>query len=303
MTSPFSSQTFGRDFLASIVVFLVALPLCMGISLASGMPPTAGIVTGIIGGIIVGSISGAPLQVSGPAAGLSVLVWQLVNQFGADMLGVIVLFAGLIQLAAGLGGLGQWFRAVSPAVINGMLAGIGVLIFASQFHVMLDYKPIGTGIENLMGIPRSIMGTNDLLKESRARALHNRIAVVPWLAMSLVAARAFGLDILDGVYNDFRDEAGFCSECEHGRILGMDGKTLIHPSQVGPCNEIFSPTEEEISWAHKIIAAFEQPEYAHKGVITVEGKMVERLHLVQAKRTVAIANSIAAMRKVEEPWF
>ena len=148
-----------------------------------------------------------------------------------------------------------------------------------------------------------VMGTNDLLKESRARALHNRIAVVPWLAMSLVAARAFGLDILDGVYNDFRDEAGFCAECEHGRILGMDGKTLIHPSQVGPCNEIFSPTEEEISWAHKIIAAFEQPEYAHKGVITVEGKMVERLHLVQAKRTVAIANSIAAMRKVEEPWF
>jgi citrate lyase subunit beta/citryl-CoA lyase len=148
-----------------------------------------------------------------------------------------------------------------------------------------------------------VMGTNDLLKESRARALHNRIAVVPWLAISLVAARAFGLDILDGVYNDFRDEAGFCAECEHGRILGMDGKTLIHPSQVGPCNEIFSPTEEEISWAHKIIAAFEQPEYAHKGVITVEGKMVERLHLVQAKRTVAIANSIAAMRKVEEPWF
>jgi len=157
MTSSFSSQTFGRDFLASIVVFLVALPLCMGISLASGMPPTAGIVTGIIGGIVVGSISGAPLQVSGPAAGLSVLVWQLVNQFGADMLGVIVLFAGLIQLAAGLGGLGQWFRAVSPAVINGMLAGIGVLIFASQFHVMLDYKPIGTGIQNLMGIPASIM--------------------------------------------------------------------------------------------------------------------------------------------------
>jgi citrate lyase subunit beta/citryl-CoA lyase len=148
-----------------------------------------------------------------------------------------------------------------------------------------------------------VMGTNDLLKESRARALHNRIAVVPWLAMSLVAARAFGLDILDGVYNDFRDEAGFCAECQHGRILGMDGKTLIHPSQVGPCNEIFSPTEEEISWAHKIIAAFEQPEHAHKGVITVEGKMVERLHLVQAKRTVAIANSIAAMRKVEEPWF
>lgn len=157
MASPFSKETFGRDFLASIVVFLVALPLCMGISLASGMPPTAGIITGIVGGIIVGSISGAPLQVSGPAAGLSVLVWQLVDQFGLDMIGVIVLFAGLIQLVAGLCKLGQWFRAVSPAVINGMLAGIGVLILASQFHVMLDYKPIGTGIQNLLGIPMSLM--------------------------------------------------------------------------------------------------------------------------------------------------
>ena len=119
--------------------------------------PTAGLITGIIGGIIVGTISGAPLQVSGPAAGLSVLVWQLVEQFGLEMLGVIVLFAGLIQLVAGLCKLGQWFRAVSPAVINGMLAGIGVLILASQFHVMLDYKPIGTGIQNLLGIPTSLM--------------------------------------------------------------------------------------------------------------------------------------------------
>ena len=154
---PFTSATFGRDFLASIVVFLVALPLCMGIALASGMPPTAGLITGIVGGIIVGTISGAPLQVSGPAAGLSVIVWQLVDQFGLQMIGVIVLFAGLIQLVAGLCKLGQWFRAVSPAVINGMLAGIGVLIFASQFHVMLDYKPIGTGIQNLLGIPTSLM--------------------------------------------------------------------------------------------------------------------------------------------------
>jgi citrate lyase subunit beta / citryl-CoA lyase len=148
-----------------------------------------------------------------------------------------------------------------------------------------------------------VMGTNDLLKESRARALHNRIAVVPWLAMSIVAARAFGLDVLDGVYNDFRDEAGFRAECEHGRTLGMDGKTLIHPSQVAPCNEVFSPTEEEVSWSRAIIAAFAEPENAAKGVITVEGRMVERLHLVQARRTVAIAEAIAAVRKTEEEWF
>jgi MFS superfamily sulfate permease-like transporter len=157
MNAPYTSATFGRDFLASIVVFLVALPLCMGISLASGLPPMAGIITGIIGGILVGAIAGSPLQVSGPAAGLTVLVWQLVQQFGLEMLGVIVLFAGLIQLAAGLLKLGQWFRAVSPAVIHGMLAGIGVLILVSQFHVMLDYKPIGTGIQNLLGMPQSVM--------------------------------------------------------------------------------------------------------------------------------------------------
>ena len=150
-------STWSRDFLASVVVFLVALPLCMGISIASGMPPTTGIITGIIGGIVVGFLAGSPLQVSGPAAGLSVLVLQFVQEQGAEMLGVVVLFAGLLQLAAGLLKLGQWFRAVSPAVIYGMLAGIGVLILASQFHVMLDYKPVGTGIQNLLGIPGALI--------------------------------------------------------------------------------------------------------------------------------------------------
>ncbi|MFO1436247.1 MAG: SulP family inorganic anion transporter [Gammaproteobacteria bacterium] len=159
MNSTESSSTFGRDLLASIVVFLVALPLCLGISIASGVPPTAGIITGIVGGIVVGALAGAPLQVSGPAAGLTVLVLELVKNQGIEMLGVIVLFAGLIQLAAGVLKLGQWFRAVSPAVIQGMLAGIGVLIFASQFHVMLDRKPIGNGVQNLLGIPHALIDT------------------------------------------------------------------------------------------------------------------------------------------------
>ena len=131
----------------------------------------------------------------------------------------------------------------------------------------------------------------------------NGFAVVPWLAMTLVAARAYGLDVIDGVYNDFKDEAGFRAECEHGRTLGMDGKTLIHPSQVVPCNEIFSPKDDEIAWAAKIIKAFEEPENARKGVITVEGRMVERLHLVMAKRVAAIAEAIRTRSKVEEPWF
>jgi citrate lyase subunit beta/citryl-CoA lyase len=144
-----------------------------------------------------------------------------------------------------------------------------------------------------------VMGTNDLLKESRARALHDRFAVVPWLALTIVAARGYGLDIIDGVYNDFKDEQGFRNECEHGRTLGMDGKTLIHPSQVMPCNEIFSPTDAEVDWSKKIIRAFDEPGNSSKGVITVDGKMVERLHLVQAQRTVAIANSV----KEIEDWF
>lgn len=148
-----------------------------------------------------------------------------------------------------------------------------------------------------------VLGTNDLLKESRARSSDNRFAVVPWLSMTLVSARAYGLDVIDGVYNDFKDDRGFRAECEHGRTLGMDGKTLIHPSQVAPCNEVFSPTEDEIVWAEKIIKAFEQPENARKGVITVEGKMVERLHLVMAKRVAAIAKVINARTRAEEPWF
>src|SRR5687767_13563207 len=147
-----------HDFLASIVVFLVALPLCMGVAIASGMPPAAGLITGVIGGIVVGSIAGSPLQVSGPAAGLTVLVYQIVKdeRLGLPMLGVVVLGAGALQLAAGLARFGQWFRAVSPAVIQGMLAGIGVLILASQFHVMVDDKPRENGLANLLSIPEAV---------------------------------------------------------------------------------------------------------------------------------------------------
>jgi MFS superfamily sulfate permease-like transporter len=151
--------TIGSDALASVVVFLVALPLCMGVSIASGVPPTAGLITGIVGGLVVGFLAGSPLQVSGPAAGLTVLVWQLVQHYGLPMIGIIVLIAGLIQFLAGMLKLGQWFRAVSPAVIHGMLAGIGVLILASQFHVMLDKKPLGSGIQNFVGIPSALMDT------------------------------------------------------------------------------------------------------------------------------------------------
>jgi MFS superfamily sulfate permease-like transporter len=148
--------TFIKDFLSSIVVFLVALPLSMGIAIASGAPPALGLITGIIGGIVVGSICGSPLLVSGPAAGLSVLVFDIINQHGIGMLGPILLLAGILQAVMGASRLGQWFRAISPAVIQGMLAGIGVLIIASQFHVLVDDSPRGTGLQNLFSIPESI---------------------------------------------------------------------------------------------------------------------------------------------------
>ncbi len=168
-----------HDLAASFVVFLVALPLCMGIAQASGVPIAAGIITGIVGGILVGMLAGAPLQVSGPAAGLTVLVYGFVREHGYAALGAVVLLSGLIQLVAGLCRTGRWFRAVSPAVIRGMLSGIGVLILASQFHLMVDDRVRDTGIQNLLAIPESIykgIGIPELapaeMREARTEYLH-----------------------------------------------------------------------------------------------------------------------------------
>ena len=142
-----------HDALSSIVVFLVALPLCIGITIASGAPTGSGIVTGIIAGILVGWLSGCPLQVSGPAAGLTVIVFEIIREQGLEAFGVIVIAAGLIQILWSWLQSGQWFRAVSPAVIHGMLAGIGALILASQFHIMIDDMPKGSGLENILSLP------------------------------------------------------------------------------------------------------------------------------------------------------
>ncbi|MBX9591424.1 MAG: CoA ester lyase [Hyphomonadaceae bacterium] len=138
-----------------------------------------------------------------------------------------------------------------------------------------------------------VMGTNDLVKETRADLSNSRRPALYWLSSTITAARAYGLDVLDGVYNNFRDAEGFRRECLHGRALGFDGKTLIHPDQVTIANEVFAPPQAEVDFARKIIAAFDQPENTGKGVITVEGRMVELLHAEMARRTVAIAEAIA----------
>jgi MFS superfamily sulfate permease-like transporter len=156
LTEILKRQSVRQDLLASIVVFLVALPLCMGIAIASGVPPARGLIAGIIGGILVGAISGSPLQVSGPAAGLAITIAEMVREYGIEVLGAVVLLAGAMQAIAGALKLGRFFRAMSPAVIYGMLAGIGVLICASQLQVAIDAKPRTHGIENLMELPHLI---------------------------------------------------------------------------------------------------------------------------------------------------
>lgn len=138
-----------------------------------------------------------------------------------------------------------------------------------------------------------VLGTNDLAKEMRARLTPDRTPFLPILSLAVAAARAHGLAILDGVCNEFRDLAAFRAEAEQGLLFGFDGKSLIHPDQIEPTNAVFSPSAEELVWANTVIAAFALPENASKGVIRVDGKMVELLHLDQAQRLVAMAEIIA----------
>lgn len=139
-----------------------------------------------------------------------------------------------------------------------------------------------------------VMGTNDLAKDTRARLVPGRTPMLAWLSMCVAAARIHGIDILDGVYNDIGNADGFAKECTQGVELGFDGKTLIHPSQIEPCNKAFSPSPADVAQARKMIAAFDLPENKGKGVVSIDGRMVERLHADMARRTVAIAEAISA---------
>lgn len=140
-----------------------------------------------------------------------------------------------------------------------------------------------------------VMGTNDIAKELRAAHTLDRVPMLTSLGLSIIAARAYGIVALDGVYNDIKNEDGFAAICAQGCDMGFDGKTLIHPSQVAPCNTIFSPDPETVAFARKTIEAFELPENKGKGVLKVDGRMVEILHAEIARRTVAIADAIAEL--------
>ena len=141
-----------------------------------------------------------------------------------------------------------------------------------------------------------VMGTNDLVKDMRARHTPMRLPMIAALGIGMLAARAYGLTILDGVYNDIQDTEGFRAVCQQGLEMGFDGKTLIHPSQVEPCNEVFAPSAVELETAGKIVAAFKTAQAEGKGVVTVDGRMIENLHVEQADRALALAAAIREMQ-------
>ncbi|MFD5324897.1 SulP family inorganic anion transporter [Streptomyces sp. NPDC127092] len=198
-----------QDFLASVVVFLVAVPLCVGVAVASGVPAELGLVTGIVGGLVTGFMAGSSLQVSGPAAGLTVIVFEAVSAFGVGTLGVIVLAAGLLQLAMGFLGIGRWFRAISVSVVEGMLCGIGLVIIAGQLYAAAGLKAPKTGIDKIVGLPRAfadVLGSAEALASLAIGAgtiavivlwkkLPRRVRSVPGALAAVVLATAASLGL------------------------------------------------------------------------------------------------------------
>jgi len=173
----------------------------------------------------------------------------------------------------------------------GAPATMGVWAMVETPTAIFDIRPIAGHPR----VPVLVMGTNDLLKELRAEATADRSALTPHLATALLGAREAGKVILDGVYNDVRNSDGFLAEATAGRRMGFDGKTLIHPSQVDPTNDVWAPDDDAVDYARRVIAAFDEATAEGRGVITVDGRMIENLHVDNARRVLAVADAIAAM--------
>ncbi|MFJ1604889.1 SulP family inorganic anion transporter [Streptomyces sp. NPDC088253] len=202
-----------QDFAASIVVFLVALPLCVGVAVASGVPAELGLVTGIVGGLVTGLMRGSSLQVSGPAAGLTVLVFEAVREYGLAVLGVVVLATGVLQLLMGALKLGRYFRAISVAVVEGMLAGIGLVLIAGQLYSMAGLKAPASGLDKLAGLPEAVvdaarsaealasvgLGAGTIAVLVLWRRLPSRVRTVPGalgaVVLATLVASGFGLPV------------------------------------------------------------------------------------------------------------
>ncbi|MGW1540840.1 SulP family inorganic anion transporter [Streptomyces sp. NPDC002309] len=244
-----------QDFAASVVVFLVAVPLCVGVAVASGAPAELGLVTGIVGGIVTGLLPGSSLQVSGPAAGMTVLVHEAVVEFGLPVLGVLVLAAGLLQLAMGALRLGRWFRAISVSVVEGMLAGIGLVIIAGQLYAAGGTRAPTSGIDKIVGLPEAVvaavgsttalasvaMGAATIAVIVVWRRMPEKLRAVPGalaaVALATLATAAFGLPVDTVEVNGLIDS--------------------IHPPGAGAFAELASPAVIGTVLAFTLIASAE----------------------------------------------
>lgn len=181
--------------------------------------------------------------------------------------------------------------------VSGVLDSAGAPA-ALTIWAMIETPTAILDVRSIAAHPRVsvlVMGTNDLARELRAALVPDRHPLVPHLAWALTAAREAGVVILDGVYNDIKDLDGFRAECVQGAEMGFDGKTLIHPGQVDIANEVWAPTDAEIDHARRVIAAFDEAVAEGRGVITVDGRMIENLHVANAQRAIAVADAIAAL--------
>ncbi|MFD5735389.1 SulP family inorganic anion transporter [Streptomyces sioyaensis] len=261
-----SRQTLVRaraDFTASLVVFLVAVPLCVGVAVASGVPAELGLVTGIVGGLLTGLLPGSSLQVSGPAAGLTVLVYEAVQEYGLGALGALVLCAGVLQLVMGALRLGRWFRAISVAVVQGMLAGIGLVLIAGQLYALADAKAPGNGPANLAGLPGLLVDT--LASDPALSALAvgagtiallvlwpkwrraARVLPAPLVAVALATAVVFALDLpvarveVAGLLDVVQPPGGadFARLADPGALAGVLG-TVLAFALIASAESLFS---------------------------------------------------------------
>jgi citrate lyase subunit beta/citryl-CoA lyase len=189
--------------------------------------------------------------------------------------------------------------AAEVASVIGLLDAAGAPPSMAVWAMMETPKGILRAEEVAGSHPRLtlfVMGTNDLVKDMRARHTPMRLPMITALGLGMLAARAHGLTILDGVFNDIQDTEGFRAVCQQGLEMGFDGKTLIHPSQVEPCNEAFAPSTAELEMAGKIVSAFKAAQAEGKGVVTVDGRMIENLHVEQAERALALAAAIKELQ-------
>ncbi|QLL08950.1 HpcH/HpaI aldolase/citrate lyase family protein [Mycobacterium vicinigordonae] len=188
---------------------------------------------------------------------------------------------------------GQQVEALTARLVElGAPQSLQLWVMVETPRAFLRMEEVACASDRLTAL---VVGTNDLVNELHALHVPGRASVLPALALAVLGARTAGIAVLDGVFNAIKDEEGFISEAQQGRQMGFDGKTLIHPSQVGPANDIFGPSEEECERASKIVEAYQQAQAAGQSVITVDGRMVESLHVRDAHRILALAERIAEL--------